>query len=117
MGPSRSTDQHVRADQRLAEAEGLARLKWIRVEGKIIDAERVLQMHPLIGEEIRPFQLHPMEQYGCTTCHSGTGQSLVAQRAHGPVYDGEYEPAHQGKKPEFTETDPQNDPIFARHVQ
>jgi len=54
-----------------------------------------------------------MEQYGCVSCHNGNGRSLVASRAHGPVFDGQYEEAHQGEKLEFTEKDPQNDPQFA----
>ncbi len=75
---------------------------------------KALQMHPLIGDETVPFQYHPMEEYGCTTCHSGNGRALVAKRAHGAVYDGEYEPAYDGGKPQFTEIDPENDPPFAR---
>jgi mono/diheme cytochrome c family protein len=89
-------------------------LKRLKIEGGDEGMEKVLQMHPLIGKETRPFQFHPLEQYGCTTCHNGNGQSLIAQRAHGPTFDGDYEPAHQGKKPQFTESDPDNDPKFSR---
>lgn len=73
-----------------------------------------LQAHPLIGAETRPFEYHPMEEYGCTSCHSGNGRALVAKRAHGPVYDEDYEPAYENHKPQFTEVDPENDPAFAR---
>lgn len=110
----RSEGRNREADARLEKAEALARLQTIRIEGKKVDVERALQMHPLIGNEIRPFQHHPMEEYGCTSCHSGNGQALVAKRAHGPLLDGEYEPAHMGAKPQFTEVDPENDPRFSK---
>jgi mono/diheme cytochrome c family protein len=89
-------------------------MKWIKIDGKEISLERVIQMHPLIGDETRPFEYHPMDKYGCTSCHSGNGRGLVAKRAHGPVFDGEYEPALSTFKPQFTEVDSQNDPLFSR---
>lgn len=55
-----------------------------------------------------------MEEYGCTSCHSGNGRALVAKRAHGPVYDEDYEPAYTTAKPQFLEKDEENDPPFAR---
>ncbi len=96
------------------EAASLEKLKTGTVDGREVDMTKVIQMHPLIGSETRPFDYHPMEEYGCTSCHSGNGQALVAKRAHGPVYDGEYEPAYEIVKPQFTEKDEENDPPFAR---
>lgn len=78
------------------------------------DYQRALQMHPLFKGESRPFEFHPLSEYGCTSCHGGNGRSLVASRAHGPLYDGEYEPAYHTHKPEFLESDPANDPSFAQ---
>ncbi|MCH9625701.1 MAG: hypothetical protein S4CHLAM123_08790 [Chlamydiales bacterium] len=98
----------------LSDAEQLEQLKTVHIDGKPIDVEKVLQMHPLIGAETRPFEYHSMEEYGCTSCHGGNGQALVAKRAHGPVYDGEYEPSFEGFKPQFTEIDAENDPQFAQ---
>lgn len=82
---------------------------------KLLFAEKALQMHPLIGKEMRPFESHPIDEYGCTTCHSGNGRALVVDRAHGPLYDNEYELWDpKMKKPQFLEIDPNNDPKFAR---
>ncbi len=99
--PAFTTDQK----EALTEAEYLESL---------LPFKKALQMHPLIGSETRPFQYHPMEEYGCTSCHSGNGRSLVAKRAHGPIYDEDYEPSHTLKAPQFTEKDEENDPPFAR---
>lgn len=92
---------------------GLEKLKTRIIDGREVDMTKVLQMHPLIGSEIRPFQYHPMEEYGCTSCHSGNGRALVAKRAHGPLYDEDYEPAYTTFKPQFLEKDEKNDPPFA----
>lgn len=100
--------------ERLAQAAYLESLRTRVIDGRRVDMAKVLQMHPLIGSETRPFEFHPLEEYGCTTCHSGNGRSLVAKRAHGPVYDEDYEPAYSIKKPQFTEKDEENDPAFAR---
>ncbi len=94
----------------------------LETEGKSADklkklqfAKKALVMHPLIGAETRSFESHPMDQYGCTSCHSGNGRAVVADRAHGPLYDNEYEVwDHKLKKPQFLEVDPNNDPQFAR---
>lgn len=107
-------DQTIQETTNVAEAESLVALQKRVIGGREVDMTKVLQMHPLIGSEIRPFQYHSMEEYGCTSCHSGNGRALVAKRAHGPVYDGEYEPAYTTVKPEFTERDEKNDPPFAR---
>ena len=100
--------------ERLKEADQLERLRTVEVEGKRISVEKVIQMHPLMPGEARPFEFHPMGEYGCTTCHSGNGRSLVAKRAHGPVYDGDYDPFYPTSKPQFTEVDPEKDPPFSR---
>ncbi|MCC5832211.1 MAG: c-type cytochrome [Chlamydiales bacterium] len=101
-------------DKWLAEAEFLEGLRTQIIDGRRIDMAKVLRMHPLIGSETRPFEYHPMEEYGCTSCHSGNGRSLCAKRAHGPLYDEDYEPAYEIKKPQFTEKDEENDPPFSR---
>jgi mono/diheme cytochrome c family protein len=102
------------ASKRLKQAEKLAALKTVHVEGREIAVEKVIQMHPLIGSETRPFEFHPMDKYGCTCCHGGNGRAVEAMRAHGPLFDGEYAPAHQGHQPQFTEIDPENDPPFSK---
>lgn len=96
-----------------AQAEKLMGLKTRTIDGKDVDMTKVLKMHPLIGTETRPFEFHSTDTYGCTSCHSGNGRTLVAKRAHGPVYDDEYEKAYNTPKPQFTEKDPENDPKFA----
>jgi mono/diheme cytochrome c family protein len=100
--------------KRLSEAEGYEKLKGAQVGDQTYDVTKVLVMHPLIGNETRPFEFHSLEEYGCTSCHSGNGRGLVTDRAHGPVFDGQYEEEFEGHVPEFTEPDPQNDPRFAR---
>lgn len=97
----------------LGQAEALASLKTVNVDGRTYDVTKAISMHPLIGTETRPFEYHPLDKYGCTSCHSGNGRSIVARRAHGPVYDGEYEKAYTHPKPQFTEKDGENDPAFA----
>lgn len=92
---------------------------WTEVgeKAKHLDTKEMrmaLMAHPLIGAETRPFEYHSMEEYGCTTCHSGNGRALVAKRAHGPVFDETYEPADLGKKPQFLEIDEEHDPLLAR---
>ncbi len=100
--------------RRTAEAEGLAKLKTSEVHGHHIDMTRVLAMHPLIGRETAPFQYHSMDDFGCTSCHSGNGRGLTTSRAHGPVLDGQYHAESHGFKPKFLEEDPENDPLFAK---
>lgn len=99
---------------RLNKAVDLEALKTAKVGHLVYDVTKVLSMHPLIGKETRPFEFHPMEEYGCTSCHSGNGRGLTTEKAHGPVYDGQYEAEYMGYKPEFTERDPLNDPPFAK---
>jgi len=101
------------ASSNLLKASHLESLKKIKVGGESYLAEKVLSMHPLIGKETRPFEFHPIEEYGCTTCHSGNGRALTTDKAHGPIFDGQYEPAHTRKKPVFLESDPDNDPLFS----
>lgn len=99
---------------RAAEAKKLADLKVAKVGEHVYDVTKVLSAHPLIGKETRPFEFHNIDDYGCTSCHSGNGRGLTTEKAHGPVYDGEYEIEYEGPAPEFTENDPKNDPDFAR---
>lgn len=99
---------------RLREAERYESLKTAQVGGHTYDLSKVLAMHPLIGKETRPFEFHPIEEYGCTSCHNGNGRGLTTERAHGPVFDGQYEAEARGFVPQFTEPDPENDPPFAR---
>lgn len=106
--------QSSKVKDRENEAQRLEALKSAKVGHVVYDVTKVLAMHPLIGKETRPFEFHPLEEYGCTTCHSGNGRGLTTEKAHGPVFDGEYEAEFMGHKPEFTERDPLNDPQFAR---
>ena len=99
---------------RLAQAEAYAALKTAQVGEHLYDVQKVLVMHPLIGKETRPFEFHPIEEHGCISCHNGNGRGLVTDKAHGPVFDGEYETEFRGPVPRFTESDPDNDPRFAR---
>lgn len=83
--------------------ETYRKLKKVKVGEREYDVEKVLRMHPLIGRETRPFEYHPLNEYGCTSCHNGNGRGLVTDRAHGPVFDGDYEKEFQGHVPEFLE--------------
>jgi hypothetical protein len=89
-------------------------LRYQEVEGERVDMAKVLAMHPLIGRETRPFEYHPVEEYGCTTCHGGNGRSVTKQRAHGPVYDGDYATDHHTVVSPFIEPDQPHDPAVAR---
>lgn len=92
----------------------LKSLEVAHVRGHNYDVKKVLAMHPLMGKETRPFEFHPMDEYGCTSCHGGNGNGLVTDRAHGPVFDGDYEAEVHGFVPQFLEKDPENDPPFSR---
>lgn len=87
---------------------------WNHPDAPHPEMKKVLRMHPLIGSETRPFEYHPIEEYGCTSCHSGNGRALVANRAHGPVYDHDYEPAYATHKPQFLEPGGDRDPPISR---
>lgn len=100
--------------ERLAQAEQLKSIKTANEHGVVYDVTKVLSAHPLIGRATRPFEFHSLEEYGCTVCHNGNGRGLTTEKAHGPVFDGEYEIEFIGPEPEFTEPDPKNDPAFAR---
>jgi mono/diheme cytochrome c family protein len=104
----------LRKEGNEGEAVDLEELKSVEVGEHTYDLTKVLAMHPLIGKETRPFQYHAMEDFGCTSCHGGNGRGLVTDRAHGPVYDGQYEPELEGEEPEFLEHDEENDPKFAK---
>lgn len=99
---------------RLKEAEKLAKLKTAQVGEYVYNVEKVLAMHPLMGRETYAFEYHPLAQYGCVSCHNGNGRGLTTDKAHGPIFDEQYEPAFQGHKPAFLEPDPNNDPAFSR---
>ncbi|MEY4635496.1 MAG: hypothetical protein RJA55_1294 [Acidobacteriota bacterium] len=44
------------------------------------EAEHPYRTHPL-----EPLQLHPVEAYGCTSCHGGQGWAIDTAAAHGEV--------------------------------
>ncbi|WP_068467636.1 c-type cytochrome [Candidatus Protochlamydia phocaeensis] len=111
----KSQGQEAEVKKRLAEAEKYESLKTAHVGDQVYDVTKVLAMHPLMGHETRPFEYHPIEEYGCTSCHNGNGRGLTTNKAHGPVFDGQYEGEYRGPTPQFTESDPENDPRFA-HV-
>lgn len=100
--------------QRQEEAEKLKSLKVAHVDEVIFDVTKVLSMHPLIGKETRPFEFHPVEEYGCTSCHNGNGRGITTLTAHGPVFDEQFEKEFVGEVPHFTEIDPENDPRFSK---
>lgn len=45
-------------------------------------AEEPWRTHPL-----EPLKNHPVERFGCTSCHGGQGYAIDAEDAHGPVKD------------------------------
>ena len=98
---------------RLKEAEQLKALKTVTIDDQTYDVTKALAMHPLMGRETRPFEYHPMADYGCTSCHGGNGRALTVDKAHGPVFDGRYEIEYRGPEPKFLETDQENDPLIA----
>lgn len=110
----RENGESSKAEAGLAYAKELKSLKMAQVGGHAYDVEKVLAMHPLIGKETRPFEYHALDEYGCTSCHGGNGRGLTTDKAHGPVFDEEYETEYMGPKPEFLERDKANDPLFAR---
>lgn len=114
LAQMRSQGHSAAANNALKEATNLESLKEVRVGNQIYDVTKVLAMHPLIGKETRPFEFHPLEEYGCVSCHNGNGRGLTTEKAHGPVFDDQYEIEFLGNKPIFTESDPENDPAFAR---
>lgn len=109
-----SEGESAKVNSRLKEADYLASLKSVEVDGRRYDMTKVLSMHPLMGSETRPFEYHPIENYGCTSCHNGNGRGLTTEKAHGPVFDGQYEAEYVGYVPQFLEKDPQNDPPFSK---
>lgn len=108
-------DEAIQTTQDSAKKVEWEALKTATVGEFTYDMTKVLAMHPLIGRETRPFELHPIEDYGCVSCHGGNGRGLVTDRAHGPVFDGQYEKESVGFVPQFLEKDAKNDPSFA-HV-
>lgn len=106
--------QALEAEGEDSEAEKLQALKTVEVGEHVYDMTKVLRAHPLMGRETRPFEYHSIDEYGCTVCHNGNGRGLTTEKAHGPVFDGQYEAEHMGPVPEFVEKDPENDPLFAK---
>ncbi len=47
-------------------------------------AEEPFRTHP-----VEPLKNHPLEKFGCTSCHGGQGYAIDAEEAHGPVKDWE----------------------------
>jgi len=105
--------KYSEVNKRLAQAATYEALKTATVGDNTYDVTKALAMHPLIGREIRPFEMHPIDEYGCVICHSGNGRGLTTEKAHGPVFDGAYEIENMGPIPEFLEKDSKNDPRFA----
>lgn len=97
-----------------SEANSLEELKTAQVGHHVYDVTKVLRMHPLMGKESRPFEFHPIDEYGCVVCHNGNGRGLTTDKAHGPVFDGQYEVEDMGYTPSFLEIDPKNDPAFSK---
>lgn len=106
--------QEALARQERQKAKELEELKHVEVGHHHYDMTKVLAMHPLLGKETRPFQMHPIEEMGCTSCHNGNGRGLVTDKAHGPVFDGQYHAESHGPTPQFVETDEKNDPTFSK---
>lgn len=100
--------------KRLKEAKEYEALKTAEVGEQVYDVSKVLRMHPLMGKETRAFEFHPIEEYGCTSCHNGNGRGLTTEKAHGPVFDGTYNVEFIGYTPRFLEPDTKNDPMFSK---
>jgi cbb3-type cytochrome oxidase cytochrome c subunit len=49
---------------------------WKGFEG----AENPYKTHP-----VEPLKNHPLEEFGCTSCHGGQGYAIDAAEAHGPI--------------------------------
>ena len=104
----------IASEQDPVEKARLESLWTAKVGEFTYDVSKVLSMHPLMGRETRPFEFHPIEDYGCVSCHGGNGRGLVTDRAHGPVFDNQYEIEPEGFVPEFLEKDVLNDPKFSK---
>ncbi len=100
--------------KRLDEATKLEALTHGVFDDISVKLDKVLQMHPLMGRETRPFELHPSEEYACTVCHSGNGRGLTLKTAHGPIYDKLYHAEDMGHETVFLEIDDKNDPSFSK---
>lgn len=110
----RQHGEESKVKERLAKASDYEALKTAEIGENKYDVRKVLAMHPLMGKETRPFEFHPVQEYGCTSCHNGNGNGLTTEKAHGPVFDGHYEIEFVGPVPKFLETDSANDPRFSR---
>lgn len=101
------------SDHDKSEAAQMKAWSSVEVGGHRHDMKAALQAHPLLSGETRPFEFHPVEEFGCTVCHSGNGRALTSTRAHGPVFDGEYPQEHKGPEPVFQEKE-ENPPEFSK---
>ncbi len=110
----RENNESAEVSRRQALADKYTALKTAQVGDSVYDVTKVLMMHPLMGNETRPFEFHPVEEYGCTSCHNGNGRGLVTDKAHGPVFDDQYDIEYLGPEPHFTEIDQANDPRFSK---
>lgn len=41
--------------------------------------------HPFRTHPVEPLKAHPIQKYGCTSCHGGQGFAVDADKAHGPT--------------------------------
>lgn len=98
-------------EQRLASLEDL---ETLRIAGRDVNMRAMMKMHPLFKGEERPFQQHPIDDFGCSSCHRGNGRALTTARAHGPALDGQYTEHSHGHEPQFQESDGINDPIISK---
>lgn len=110
-------DKEIEALKAKGDEKGASKLQELKTQqvGEFVyDMAKVLRMHPLMAGESRPFEFHPLAEYGCVSCHNGNGMGLVTDRAHGPVFDGAYEVEEAGYKPQFLEEDIDNDPKISK---
>lgn len=107
-------DEAISKETNPKKAAELTALKSAKVGEAEYPMDRVLAMHPLIGRETRPFEYHPMEEWGCTSCHGGNGRGIVTDKAHGPYLDEQYEREEEGFIPQFLESDSEKDPKFSK---
>lgn len=75
-------------------------------KGTTAYAKRVFTTHPNLGTDdpakFDAFANHPIEMFGCTTCHLGNGPATVADKAHGLEGD----PKSSWLKPRHYELNP-----------
>ncbi|MFV0340779.1 MAG: cytochrome c, partial [Parachlamydiaceae bacterium] len=107
-------DEAIAKETNQRKATELKAMKSVQFGEAEYDLDKVLVMHPLIGKETRPFEYHPIDEWGCTVCHGGNGHAIVTDKAHGPYLDGSYEAEEEGFIPQFLESNPETDPRFSK---